>query len=483
MEAGEAVGARETTGAGEADGVGETTGAGGATGAGANGPRRRLGLPAAVLNVSGLGVGYLYLRRWWWALGHGVLLAAWVVSASSTAAWLVGLAALVGVSVVAAAFFGWRSAGRRPLMPSAWIPVTAAVLLAGAVAVLVSEYRGDARAELAAAERAHADGDCKAAIRHYDRVTGLYRRSFTTAVEQAPAGRRACRDLEAARRQAADEDFEAAIPAYQDYVGEREALFAEGAAAELAAFRAAYAELIVDSADGELSRYADAYQQYVLLVEEQPDSPEAEAASDAVEEMLETATAGLGRDEACTEVEVLEFFADELPGDDGLSDEAVESAEDALPDAEEACEEQMVEETIEDLADDADFLPSPTEVGTTAGRSVTLEIVNQSDQTLELLYTGPETGRIEVPPCTSCATVGGPTPTSFPTTTTMPGSSAPSDCGAAASPRRRVTLDAGSYEVVVRTSGDEVVTPFYGTWDLARGTTYSACYYLQPAFG
>ncbi|MGH9213418.1 MAG: hypothetical protein ACRD2C_22510 [Acidimicrobiales bacterium] len=426
-------------------------------------PHKRPGVLAALLNLSGLGAGYLYLRRWL-ALLHWVGLGLWFGFASSTTPWLVALVAWVGGSVVAAWILG-RGSQARALIRRRWVAAGMSVVLAAVVVAAVADHRTAAEAELEAGDEAHAAGDCEAAIRHYDRVTGFYRRSFTTALDRAPVRRGACRSLLDARDSAEGDSLDAAISEYEAYIHREDARFTDGAASELVTARLDYAEHIVADGDpGDMSRYTAAYEQYLLVVEEQPGSPEAEAAPEAVEEMYDEATDDLAADEACDEVEVLEFFASELPGDDGLSDDVVTSATEALPDAEEDCELQRIEDEIADLEADASELPPPTPAGTAPGDSVTVEIVNDSGQGLELLYTGPETGRLEVEPCSDCPDTSLVTPTT---------------CGSADSPRETVTLTAGSYEMVVKATGEEVVTPFYGIWDLDAGTAYSECYYIQ----
>lgn len=461
---------------------------------------RRVGVLAALLNLSGLGLGFLYLRRWGLAALHMGLLAPWVAWAS-TPGWIFLLVVLVAGSVFAA----WRSPRRGPTVPpekivmtayqggrrvhtlvanpnrtpvprppvrvltrSTWLPLVVAVVAVAAVAVIVATYRSGAADALAAGNEAHAEGDCDEANRHYDRVTGHYGRSLTPAIDDAENGRAACRTLEDAREHADAGELTTAVLDYQDYRDLPGALYAEGAGAELATVRATLAEELLGSTGGsETERITAAYEQYVLLVEQHAGSPEADGAPAAVRAMYDGAIARAAETSACDQVELLYHFVDEFPGDDGLSDGFVTDAQARLPGAEEACELQRITDEIADLRDRAGELPPPTPVGSAAPGTVTVEVVNGSSEPLEVLYEGPQTGRVTVDPCPDC---GG-------------GSFFELDCGTANSPRQTFTLAPGAYEVVVKAIGDQSVSPFYGAWNLPDGTAYSACFYIRTTFG
>lgn len=457
-------------------------------------------LAAAVLNASGLGAGYAYLRRWGALVVYWIGVLIWFGAVSNNVIWLVIIVVWVAISVVRgwsiaasadAAASGaaapppgeqvvtlsapgrrggawstrrrdsaWSSRRRRP-----WLALTVGAVLLVLVGLSIVGYRSDAREELRAGDAAHADGDCAEAIRRYDTVTSDYAFTFTSAIDRADERRRACELLRQARRSVAAEDFEGALRPYDDYVGRgRTALFAEEAAAELATTRARFAQQLI--AEGTQEAYLDAYDQYLTLVQDHPESPEAATVPESVRAMYETATAGYREQRFCESVETLAFFA-EFPPDDGLSDGIEAEARAALPGAQEGCELQQIQEEIEDLRTGAQGLPPPTPAGAAPGGTVTVEIVNGSNEPLEVLYTGPQTGRANLDACGDCGSSFGPV---------LAGT-----CGTTNSPRQTLTLAPGTYNMVVKTTG-ATVTPFYGSWPLAAGTAYSECYYIQTTF-
>lgn len=101
-----------------------------------------------------------------------------------------------------------------------------------------------------------------------------------------------------------------------------------------------------------------------------------------------------------------------------------------------------------------------------------MEIVNDSPEALEILYTGTETGTGTVDACGGCTTQSD----------LLSGWSGSACQAGIDRPTTTIRLPAGTYEFVVRTPGDSSVTPFHGTWELSSGTAYSDCYVIETSY-
>lgn len=479
--------------------------------------RDRVQWAAALLNASATGAGYLYQRRWRAFVVYWVGVAAWWFLASPTGVWLAIIVAWVLLAV-------WRAAAPAPHAdpprPAPGHPVALAVgaVLLVATAAGVVTFRSQASDALRAADAAHAEGDCEAAIERYDRVTGTYRLAFSGRVDEADQGRQACVQLEWARetsREASehddDEHLDGTVSSYEEYLETPGRRFTDGARAELATVLDRQATALAGRGDPE--GWRDAYALYVRLVDDHAGSPEAEATPDAVQAMWEGATAGFRERRWCDAIVALRAFGD-LPGDDGLSDDVVAAAHRDLPVALLQCglersaddnlagartmlqevvdgypgtsgatraqaeldditrreEEARIRDEIAGVEPGADALPPPAAAGTAPAGTVTVEIVNGSPERLEILYTGPQTGSMTIDPCGDCAT-----------SSSIDNILLGSYCGTTSSPRRTITLAPGDYQVVAKAADGADVRPFSGTWALASGTAYSDCYYIQQS--
>ena len=77
---------------------------------------------AALLNASGVGLGYAYLRLWRDAAVYWVGVVLWLWLASSTAVWLLIIVAWVAAAVVRAYRAGTRDEQRARREPHPWRP-------------------------------------------------------------------------------------------------------------------------------------------------------------------------------------------------------------------------------------------------------------------------------------------------------------------------------------------------------------------------
>lgn len=178
---------------------------------------------AALLNASGLGLGFAYLGRW---VRTGVHLLA--TAALVALALLTGAAALPVLCVAVAALWtgatvveGWVSARRRSAAPAGvaghLLPVAGAVVAAAAVVAGYGLYSAAARDDHAAAVLARERGDCTAAEAGFARVTGVYALSFPAGAAEAAAGRAECAAFLAAGTAERDGDFARAAALLREF--------------------------------------------------------------------------------------------------------------------------------------------------------------------------------------------------------------------------------------------------------------------------
>jgi hypothetical protein len=136
-------------------------------------------------------------------------------------------------------------------------------------------------------------------------------------------------------------------------------------------------------------------------------------------------------------------------------DEFPDSAQ-AAP-AQAIAREADIKATIQAARDSgAGYLPEPWAGGVSGSGPVTVYIENGAGEDIEILWTGPSTGREEI--------AGG------------------SDgCENEDLPGVTLSFPPGDYEVVARASSG--VDPFYGDWGLDGGAWYESCFYIETSSG
>ncbi|THV24359.1 hypothetical protein [Glycomyces paridis] len=457
------------------------------------------------------------------------------------AAWLAVLALWPAWTALHAWVIGGPRADAEPDSAARpWTPALVGVLAVAALVAGVLALGGAARSAAAEGRAAHEDGDCWGANRHYDRVHEFFQLSFSDALGEARAERAACDLLNDARTAASLGVYEDTVTAYGAYLA-LDAPAAEGIArGELAAIHADQARAELSEADptdlADLGRYSKALAIYALLATDFADTPEAEAAPAAVQAMYDDALAAATEAGACEPLDALGYFAragwivpeshgdaaaeltaaavadaltrwpamlfdcgraahddgddveaeillnlllTEFPEDANAGEaqeildaidaereriaeeEAQRAAEEEAErqrEAEEAAEQAVLDGIRDDIADARGYggdLAAPEDTGSSGSGEVLLEIGNSTNVQLEVLYTGPETGSFTVNGCSDCS----------------------SQCSDWVAVYETVSLPAGEYEVVVRTTGYSAY-PYYGAWDLNSGNKYTSCYYL-----
>ena len=187
--------------------------------------------PAAValLNFTGLGLGYLYAGRWGrWSLnvlgGAAILAAAWMLT-SLTTRW-VWIATWTAWSLCTGVE-GWRSAGggtrvtRQTMEPVIHTRRALAVLLVFASAFVAYSLLGTRERDLGL--HAYQDADCGPALGHLARLGSTYKLALIPQPQQVEGALHECADFLRADTAAANGDFDLAVQEYERYRAEHPA--------------------------------------------------------------------------------------------------------------------------------------------------------------------------------------------------------------------------------------------------------------------
>jgi tetratricopeptide (TPR) repeat protein len=176
----------------------------------------------ALLNLTGLSLGYLYLGRHIRAVLSLALTVGLVITAFATDAanrpWLWRVIAVVWIGLMA--LDGWRLARRHP--DSATAPKRRPTLVA-AVAVLTvaagyALYGVAGNRVFAAGQAAQAAGDCATAASRYNQVTGPFELTLSGNVAVAATQRAYCAAYVLAVAEHEGGRFESAIARYHEYL-------------------------------------------------------------------------------------------------------------------------------------------------------------------------------------------------------------------------------------------------------------------------
>jgi tetratricopeptide (TPR) repeat protein len=182
----------------------------------------RSALAAALLNLTGLGLGYLYLRRWLRATAAIVILALMVVVAFANDAagtpWLWRI--LAALWAAATALDAWTLARRLagPDTRVQWLrPVVVGFVAVLAVVAGHVGYAEAARATYAAGLAAQARADCTAATRAFGAVAGPYELTLSRDVPAAALRHAECTEFTGAEGFEQSGAHAEAVAAYQAF--------------------------------------------------------------------------------------------------------------------------------------------------------------------------------------------------------------------------------------------------------------------------
>jgi len=231
----------------------------------------------ALLNLTGLGLGYLYMKRWLrWAI-HFLLTAGLIATAFLTnAARLPG----VWVAVFCAwllwmAFDGWRQAQRSAQAAAAgtparqWFPIGVAAVLLVAEAVGLWGYGALGRRTFAEGVAAYREADCRTAMQRFNRVTTLYELTLSPNVADADGRTVECSLIVFAENTHKQGEYAEAVDGYGTYLD----LYPESKLIPHArdALAETYGDWAVDLREAE--KYQAAIDKYGVVLSDYPETP------------------------------------------------------------------------------------------------------------------------------------------------------------------------------------------------------------------
>ncbi|MEE2036232.1 DUF1109 domain-containing protein [Nocardiopsis sp. CT-R113] len=486
-----------------------------------------LSSPSAVrtslLNASGFGAGYAYLRQWsFFAAAAGITVGLLITAAVLGAAdnlllWAPILLVWFAAAAVHGLFAG-RSRDERALTRGEQPGRSATALLAagGLVLALVVSLVGVWQAgewRLRVADAAHARGECgpSEAVAAYGSVENLFQLSFSPSLmSRARAGAEACALLERAQGDVAAGDFEQALDSYSAYFGHASSRW-EDTDGEIADIHFSYAADLASTAeegfDGEVTEdYSESMRQAHGVYSVIPvDYEGTEAAGDvpaALAGLYETGTSEYGAENWCAAFDQIDMFHDlswdgapeiterlaaERPdaafncGWEHVDSGRFEPAEamvallgDEYPEHEADEVETMVvhigagriEAEMDTLTSIGEVEFAPEATGGSGSDKTVLEITNNTPYEMRFLYVGPDRVHDEIitEACDDCETYSSP-----------PTGNSCFDNGDV----MRVELDPGEYRILLTSNGGLFsAAPLHGNIDLDSGDLHESCYFI-----
>ena len=482
--------------------------------------RSKSGLRAALLNLSGVGAGYFYLRKWlFFGINVGVTIALLVTAAILGAAdnllvWVPSLLLWILITVVHGLFAGrahdrrLMGIGRPPSAKPMPMILAACLVLVMAASLLGVWQAGEWR--LRVADAAHASGDCDTAIDTYNGVESGFQLSMSPSLmNRARSGVEACELLRRAQADVENEAYDHALESYGEYFAHGSAQWedTDGSVAEV---HLDYASQLATEADelysGEVTEeveeaFRQAQETYTFVAEDFSDTPAAGEVPAALVDLYDLATGDYADESWCGAFGQIDMF-------DGLNwDSAPEIAdriEEERPNAALKCGwDQVDEENFDEAEEQVEFLTADypdheadevedlerhigagrieqqmdlaiivgesdldgTAWETGGGDKVKVQYVNHTDEDMRFLYVGPDAvhGEVIIEPCDSCDTSSAPTDTSC-----------LSDSNA-----MDLTLDPGEYRIVIGSVDGFTSRPLHNTIKMKAGETYADCFYTD----
>lgn len=394
----------------------------------------------------------------------------------------------------------------RPLGRALVVGVLATVLAAAALFGLRTIPQG----QLDDADAAQRSGDCASAAEKYaTAASDVHEFTLSPAPDRARTGRFGCEATLKAEQAAksgdhrtAMENYWYAVSVFEERVGSAEPRLAE--------LRLAYGDAMAATLRGEttythtqVGNYQSIVDTYRSITTDTPQSPQAKlvparidalyanaaadsasqpcAASDRINHLTRISEEGkpgapaMGA-KAHDSLAMVQYRCGKKQYDDKDYQAARTTLEQVTgknasgPYAKKAAD-LLIDVNVADAAKgSAGALPPPAAKGTAPAGTTELVISNDSTQSLEVLYTGPEKGTSTVDSCASCTT----------RTPSTPMGNLFSGCSPAAE-TTVIKLKPGTYTVVVRGAGDSKVRPYSGKWALKSGTSYSSCFYISSS--
>ncbi|MBE2997820.1 DUF1109 domain-containing protein [Nocardiopsis sp. HNM0947] len=341
-------------------GPGGPAGPGGPQGPGGAGPPQ-LGLfsspsacRTALLNASGLGAGYAYLKQWPFFVAAliitvGLLITAGIMGAAdSLLIWVPIFLAWLTASAVHGLVVG-RDRDRRALIRGEPLqrtrgPLMLAVGLVLAVTASLTGVWQTGEWQLRSADDLHREGRCTDAVESYERIENGFQISFSSSLmDRAREGAEACAQLQRAEEGIEAGAFEEGLDDYASYFEMPRSVW-EDTDGEIADIHLDYAENLAENED-----YEGAQEIYAIIPQDYEGTDAADAAPGALMELYRDGTSSYGTADECMAFEEIDLFA-------GLDWDAAPSVETAIdserPDAALGCGWYSLEAGDPDTADD-----------------------------------------------------------------------------------------------------------------------------------
>jgi tetratricopeptide (TPR) repeat protein len=245
---------------------------------------KNLAIGLGLLNLTGLGLGYLYQKQWKrWGIHFALTILLVAVAILTNASRLPFLwLPLFGLWLCWMGFDGWRLGQKHspeqslfPLnLPDklGWLVFAVPAVLVILVGAGLVGYYFLGQSEYNRGIRAHRVADCQSAVKHFRRVSSLYELTFNPWIAVADELLAECEVLLAGDQAYQDGLYEEAIQHYQDYlmIDSDTLLFSytDGALA------ASYFGWAADLMAGE--DYQEAIENYLIILEEYPDTETAD---------------------------------------------------------------------------------------------------------------------------------------------------------------------------------------------------------------
>lgn len=399
------------------------------------GPRPpRSAVAAALLNLTGLGLGYAYSNRWWpaglSALGTALLLTGGLLLDAASAPWLWRGIALGWLGLVGA-HAGWlaRRHPRPVTARSRWLPVAAGVVAVAAVVAGYTGYTVAGHAAYSAGLAAQARADCATAVDRLDAVTGPYELTLSGEVTAAADRRAECAAFLRATTARERGDHDAAVEHYRAFGRD----FPHSVLTPFV--HTNLAEAYVDDARGRTEPFAmpagrEAVDTLLMVRREFDDTPSAAKALDAIADAFAAAEVPYARGRFCDALPALTFFAGLDPssagavvdsananratallrcglqqlrsGDAGTAATTLDTFVLAYPGHRAAPQARSALITAR-IAEQANVtLPVPPPLGGNSPGTLAVTFYNDARSELRLLLAGPTAHEVVLPACGTC---------------------------------------------------------------------------------
>jgi len=247
-------------------------------------PTRALAISIGLLNLSGLGIGYLYAKKWIrWGLHFLItisLLAAAILTNFSQK--IPVFLSVIGLWLLWMAFDGWRQGqklnpdqGLFPINHSKirpWMLISVPLLILCLEGVGLAGYVRLGQKEFQSGMQAYQEADCESAVKRFRRVLTIYQLSSGSRKAEADARIEECKLMLAADKAYEENAFEDAIGGYQEYLD----IYSEGTLAQRAQMGLADTYFAWGGSLKEEQEFQKSIEKYTIVLEEYPDSSAAD---------------------------------------------------------------------------------------------------------------------------------------------------------------------------------------------------------------